>query len=75
MRLFDLYTGTGIDFSCSNQGRCRVFESGPADETIESRKIETWESTRPPLDGSVCESSPEKKNLDRLFVCFKCFLC
>ena len=33
------------------------------------------EHKRPPLDGSVCESSPEKKNLDRLFVCFKCFLC
>ena len=26
------------------------------------------EHKRPPLDGSVCESSPEKKNLDRLFV-------
>ena len=56
------YTGTGSDFSCSNQGRCRVFESGPADETIECRKSETWESTkRPPLVGSVCESSPEKE--------------
>ena len=59
---FDLYTGTGSDFSCSNQGRCRVFESGPADETIEWRKIGTWESTkRPSLVGSVCETSPEKK--------------
>ena len=28
-----------------------------------------------PLDGSVCESSPKKKTLDRLFVRFKCFLC
>ena len=56
------YTGTGNDFSCSNQSRCRVFESGPADETIECRKIETWESTkRPPLVGSVCETFPEKK--------------
>ena len=55
-------TGTGSDFSCSNQGRCRIFESGPADETIECRKIETWESTkRPPLIGSVYETSPEKK--------------
>ena len=56
------YTGTGSDIFCSNQGRCRVFESGPADETIECRKIEIWESTkRPPLVGSVCEISPEKK--------------
>ena len=70
------YTGTGSDFYCSNQGRCPVFESGPADETTECRKIETWESTKRPLSLVAFVRPPRrKKNLDRLFVCFKCFLC
>ena len=33
-----------IDFYCTNQGCRRVFESDPAQETIECRKIEDWEA-------------------------------
>ena len=47
--------GTGSDFSCSNQGRCRVFEI--------SGKIDLGEHKRPPHVDSVCETSPEKKIL------------
>ena len=65
----DLYTGTGIDFSCSNQGRCRVFESGPVDETIEFRKIETWESTRDPLSMVAFVRAPRRKRILTASLC------
>ena len=64
-----LVAGTGIDFSCSNQGRCRVFESGPADETIECRKIETWESTRDPLSMVAFVRAPRRKRILTAYLC------
>ena len=63
------YTGTGSDFSCSNQGRCRVFESGQADETIEFRKIETWESTRDPLSMVAFVRAPRRKRILTASLC------
>ena len=53
----------------SNQGRCRVFESGPADETIECGKIETWESTRDPLSMVAIVRAPRRKRILTASLC------
>ena len=44
-------------------------ESGPADETIECRKIETWESTRDPLSMVAFVRAPRRKRILTASLC------